>query len=129
MDHPHSWATVFFRCFLDCSNDLGLISREDVEEIRGGVGLDKYAMKIALSMVNLCTNMKDVRHGATSSAMNFIRSLTNDEYNVNNMLRKRGKFICTQDSDDEEGEIPDSKKKRVESSVHNEARIGLIETS
>ena len=101
----------FFRCFLDCSNDLGLISREDVEEIRGGVGLDKYAMKIALSMVNLCTNMKDVRHGATSSAMNFIHSLTNDEYNVNDMLRKRGKFICTQDSDDEEGEIPDSKKR------------------
>ena len=101
----------FFRCFLDCSNDLGLILREDVKEIRGAVGLDKYAMKIALSMVNLCTNMKDVRHGATSSAMNFIRSLTNDEYNVNNMLRKRGKFICTQDSDDEEGEIPDRKKR------------------
>ena len=68
-------------------------------------------MKIALSMVNLCANMKDVRHGPTSSAMNLIRSLTNDEYNVNNMLRKRGKFICTQDSDDEEGEIPDSQKK------------------
>ena len=39
------------------------------------------------------------------------------------MLRKRGKFTCIQDSDDEgleDGEILDSKKKRVESTVHNE---------
>ena len=78
-------------------------------------------MKIALSIVNLLGNMEDVRHGPTLSAMNFVRSLTNEEYNVNNMLRKRGKFICIQDSDDKEGEIVDTKKKkRIESTVHNE---------
>ena len=91
---------------------MGLISKSDVEEIRSGKELDKHAMKIALSMVNLLGNMKDVRHGATISAMNFVRSLTNEEYNVNNMLRKRGRFVFTQDSDDEEGEIVDTKKKR-----------------
>ena len=100
----------FFSLLLDCSDDLGLLSKEDVEDIRGEKELDKYAMKIALSIVNLCGNMKDVRHGPTLSAMNLIRSITSDEYNVNNMLRKRGKFICIQDSDNEgleDGEILD----------------------
>ena len=36
------------------------------------------------------------------------------------MLRKRAKFTCIQDSDDEEGEIVESKKRRVESTIHNE---------
>ena len=110
----------FFGYFLDCSNDLGLISKEDIGNIRKGEDLDKYVMKIALSLVNLFGNMRDIRHEPTLSAINFIRSVSSNEYNINNMLRKRAKFTCIQDSDDEEGEIVESKKRRVESTVHNE---------
>ena len=79
-------ATIFF--FVGCSNDLGLISREDVEEIRGGKDLDNKAMKAVLSLVNLCGNMKDIRYEPTMAALSFVRSITNNEYNVNNTLRK-----------------------------------------
>ena len=91
---------------------MGLISKEDVINIRKGEDLDKYAMKIALSLVNLIGNMRDIRHEPTLSAINFIRSVSSNEYNINNMLRKKAKFTtCIQDSsDDEEGEIVEAKK-------------------
>ena len=113
---------------LECSNDLGLINREDVEEIRGeGKDLDKKAMKVALSLVNLCGNMKDVRYEPTMAAMSFVRSITNDEYNINNVLRKKSKCTTTTNmengndkEEEEEGEIIEPKKKRrLESEVIN----------
>ena len=77
-------------------------------------------MKVALALVNLCGNMKDVRYEPTMAAMSFIRSITNDDYNVNNILRKKSKFTSTENSDDkEEGEIIETKRKRLESSILN----------
>ena len=117
-------ATIFF--FVGCSNDLGLISREDVEEIRGGKDLDNKAMKVALSLVNLCGNMKDIRYEPTMAALSFVRSITNDEYNVNNTLRKKSKCVIStengndKEEEEEEGEIVEPRKKRLESSVLNE---------
>ena len=82
----------FFFLFVGCSNELGLITREDVDEIRKGENLDRKAMKVALALVNLCENMKNVRYEPTMAAMSFIRSITNDDYNGNNILRKKSKF-------------------------------------
>ena len=116
MGHPLIVRLPFF-LFIECSNDLGLINREDVEEIREGKDLDKKAMKAALSLVNLCGNMKDVRYEPTVAAMSFVRSITNDEYNINNVLRKKSKCTTTTrntengDDKEEEGEIIEPKKK------------------
>ena len=111
-------ATIFF-LFVGCSNDLGLINREDVEEIRGGKDLDNKALKTALALINLCGNMKDVRYEPTMAAISFIRSITNDEYNVNNTLRKKSKYTTTSTenssggNDKEEGEIIEEPKKKM----------------
>ena len=125
MGHPLIVRLPFF-FFVGCSNDLGLINRENVEEIRRGENIDTNAMKTALALVNLCGNMKDVRLEPTMAAMSFVRSLTNDEYNVNNTLRKKSKcdISSTENGDDkeeeeEEGEIIEPKKRRLESSVIN----------
>ena len=96
-----------------------------MDEIREGKDLDNKAMKVALSLVNLCGNMKDDRYEPTMVAMSFVRSITNDEYNINNTLRKKSKcIISTEDGSDdveeEEGEVTEPKKKRLESSVLNE---------
>ena len=84
-------------------------------------------MKTALALVNLCGNMKDIRLEPTMAAMSFIRSLTNDEYNINNVLRKKSKYTTTtntengddKEEEEEEGEIIEPKKKRLESEVIN----------
>ena len=117
----------FFFLFVGCSSDLGLINREDVEEIRGGRDLDNKALKVALSIVNLLGNMKDIRYEPTMAAISFVRSITNDEYNVNYALRKKSKYTTnTENGDDkeeeEEGEIIEEppKKMRLESTVVNE---------
>ena len=87
-----------------------------MDEIRKGENLDRKAMKVALALVNLCGNMKDVRYEPTMAAMSFIRSITNDDYNVNNILRKKSKFTSTENSDDkEEGEIIEPKRKFLRS--------------
>ena len=119
MGHPLIVRLPFF-LFVGCSNELGLITRKDVDEIRKGENLDRKAMKVALALVNLCGNMKDVRYEPTMAAMSFIRSITNDDYNVNNILRKKSKFTSTENSDDkEEGEIIEPKRNRLESSILN----------
>ena len=87
-----------------------------MEEIREGKDLDEKVMKVALSLVNLCGNMKDVRYEPTMAAMSFVRSITNDEYNINNVLRKKSKYTTnTENGDDkeeeEEGEIIEPKKR------------------
>ena len=87
-----------------------------MEEIREGKDLDEKAMKVALSLVNLCGNMKDIRYEPTMAAMSFVRSITNDEYNINNVLRKKSKYTTnTENGDDkeeeEEGEIIEPKKR------------------
>ena len=114
-------ATIFF-LFVGCSNNLGLINKEDVEQIRKGEDLDSKAFKTALSLVNLCGNMVDIRHEPTMAAMSFVRSLTNDEYNVNRMLRKKSSFTTTtteeENSGDKEGEV-EPKRRRVESEMVN----------
>ena len=120
-------ATIFF-LFVGCSNDLGLINREDVEDIRGGKDLDNKALKVALSLINLYGNMKDIRYEPTMAAMTFLRSITNDKYNINNTLRKKSKCIVSTEKngndnkeEEEEGEIIEGpeKKRRLESEVIN----------
>ena len=95
-----------------------------MNEIRKGENLDDKAMKVALALVNLCGNMKDARYEPTMAAMSFIRSITNDEYNVNNILRKKSECTTTSmensGDDKEEGEVIEPKRKRLESGVLNE---------
>ena len=93
-----------------------------MDEIRKGEDLDNKALKTALALINLCGNMKDIRYEPTMAAISFIRSITNDEYNVNNTLRKKSKYTTTSTenssggNDKEEGEIIEPKKKmRLES--------------
>ena len=83
-------------------------------------------MKTALALVNLCGNMRDVRYEPTMAATSFVRLLTNDEYNVNNTLRKRSKCVVNStengddDKEEEEGEIiKEPKKRRIESEIVN----------
>ena len=94
-----------------------------MNEIRKGENLDDKAMKVALALVNLCGNMKDARYEPTMAAMSFIRSITNDEYNVNNILRKKSECTTTSTEnsgdDKEEGEVIEPKRKRLESGVLN----------
>ena len=91
-----------------------------MKEIRKGNDLDKFAMKIALALINLCGNLSEVRYEATMAATRFVRSQMKEEYNVNNVLRKvKKRFICTDNDDEEEGEIIE-KKKRIETVVLNE---------
>ena len=91
-----------------------MITREDTKEIRKGNDLDKFAMKIALALINLCGNLSEIRYEATMAATGFVRSQMKEEYNVNNVLRKvKKRFVCTDNNDEEEGEIIE-KKKRIE---------------
>ena len=91
-----------------------------MKEIRKGNDLDKFATKIALALTNLCGNLCEVRYKATMAATRFVRSQMKEEYNVNNVLRKVNKrFICTENEDEEEGEIIE-KKKRIETTILNE---------
>ena len=91
-----------------------------MDEIRKGNDLDKFATKIGLALVNLCGNLSEVRYEATMAATRFVRSQTKEEYNVNNVLRKvKKRFTCTDNDDEEEGEIIE-KKKRIETTIINE---------
>ena len=101
-----------------------------MEDIRGGKDLDTKAFKVALSLINLHGNMKDIRHEPTMAAMSSIRSITNDDYNINNTLRKKSKSIVSTEKnggddnkeEEEEGEIiegPEKKRRRLESKVIN----------
>ena len=124
MGHPLIVRPPFF-LFVGCSNNLGLINKEDVEQIRKGEDLDSKAFKTALSLVNLCSNMTNIRHEPTMAAMSFVRSLTNDEYNVNHTLRKKSSSSFTttttteeENSGDKEGEV-EPKRRRVESEIVN----------
>ena len=103
-----------------------------MEDIRGGRDLDNKAFKVALSLLNLHGNMKDIRHEPTMAAMSFVRSLTNDDYNINNTLRKKSKYTTTAENssggddnkeEEEEGEVveggPEKKRRRIESEVTN----------
>ena len=98
-----------------------------MDEIRKGEDLDNKALKVALSLVNLCGNMKDIRYEPTMAAMSFVRSLTNDEYNINNTLRKKSKYTTTTENsgggddkeEEEEGEAIEPKRRRIESEVVN----------
>ena len=97
-----------------------MITREDTKEIRKGNDLDKFAMKIALALINLCGNLSEIRNEATMAVTRFIRSQMKEEYNVNNVLRKvKIRFVCNDNNDKEEGEIVE-KKKRIEPVVLNE---------
>ena len=122
VDHPLIVRLPFF-LFVGCSNDLGLINQEDANEIRKGVDLNDKAMKVALSLVNLCGNMKDARYEPTMAAMSFIHSITNDEYNINNILRKKSKCTTSTESssgdDKEEGEVIEPERKKLESTILN----------
>ena len=119
--HPLIVGLPFFFLFVECSNDLGLINWGDVEEIRRGEDIDNEAMKAALAAVNLCGIMKDIRHEPTMAAISFVRSLTNDEYNINNTLRKKSKCTTTTtDKEEEEEEVVEPpKKRRLESEIIN----------
>ena len=126
MGHPLIVRLPFFFLFPGCSNNLGLINREDVDQIRKGEDLDNKALKVALSLVNLCGNMTDIRYEPTMAAMSFVRLLTNDEYNVNYTLRKKSKFTTTTGGDsgggddkEEEEEVIEPKRMRIESEVVN----------
>ena len=95
-----------------------------MDQIRKGEDLDNKALKAALSLVNLCGNMTDIRYEPTMAAMSFVRSLTNDEYNVNYTLRKKSKFTTTTGEnsgggDDKEEEVIEPKRMRMESEVVN----------
>ena len=98
-----------------------------MDEIRKGEDLDNKALKVALSLVNLWGNMKDIRYEPTMVAMSFVRSLTNDEYNINNTLRKKSKYTTTTENssggddkeEEEEGEVIEPKRRRIESEVIN----------
>ena len=100
-----------------------------MEEIRRGEKIDTNVMKTALALVNLFGIMRDVRQEPTMAATSFVRSVMNDDYNVNNTLRKRSRcIISTEKNDDgdeknkeEEGETieEEPKKMRLESSVVN----------
>ena len=124
MGHPLIVRLPFFFLFAGCSNNLGLISREDVDQIRKGEDLDNKALKAALSLVNLCGNRTDIRYEPTMAAMSFVRSLTNDEYNVNYTLRKKSKYTTTEnsgggDDKEEEEEVIEPKRMRIESEIVN----------
>ena len=100
-----------------------------MEEIRGGKDLDTNAMKTALGLINLFGNMKDIRLELTMAAISFVRALTNDDYNVNNTMRKRSKCNISSaaengDDKEEEGEIivEPKKRRRLESSIINKRR-------
>ena len=97
-----------------------------MEEIRRGEKIDTNAMKTALALINLFGNMKDIRLDPTMAAISFVRTLTNDDYNVNNTMRKRSKCNISSgaengDDKEEEGEIivVEPKKRRLESSIIN----------
>ena len=94
----------FFFSFSECSTKLGLINKEDVKKIRDGENLDNIALKMALSVVSLCTNLHTIRNEPTKRAIEFIQSITNGDYNVNRIIRKKPK-VTYRESSYEDGEI------------------------
>ena len=104
---------VFF--FLECSTKLGLLTKEEVVAIRNGDDLDKVAMKMALALVSLCTNLNCVRSKPTKNAIDYLQCVTNGNYNVNKMIRKKARIIY--ESDDEDGEIVTNRVEIVDESA------------
>ena len=94
----------FFFLFSDCSTKLGLMDKEDVKKIRKGENLDNIALKMALSVVSLCTNIHSIRSEPTKKAIEFIQSITNGDYNVNRIIRKKPK-LSYRESSYEDGEV------------------------
>ena len=83
---------------------MGLINKEDIKKIRKGENLDNIALKMALSVVLLCTNLHTIRNEPTKRAIEFIQSITNGDYNVNRIIRKKPK-VTYRESSYEDGEI------------------------
>ena len=75
-----------------------------MKKIRKGENVDNIAMKMALSVVSLCTNMHVIRNEPTRRAIEFIQSITNGDYNVNRIIRKKPK-VTYRESSYEDGEI------------------------
>ena len=75
-----------------------------MEDIRKGENMDKIALKMALSIIALCTNLHSIRNEPTKKAIDFLQSITNGNYNVNRVIRKRPR-LSYRESSVEDGEI------------------------
>ena len=80
------------------------MSKEEVKDIRKGENLDNIALKMALSVISLCTNLHSIRNEPTKKAIEFVQSITNGDYNVNRVIRKKPK-LSYRESSYEDGEI------------------------
>ena len=84
------------------------MTKEDVESVRNGEDLDKIAVKTALGLITLCTNLRMVRNKPTKKAIDFLQCITNGDYNVNKIIRKKAKLTyveCLSEDESEDGEI------------------------
>ena len=110
---------LFVFSFSGCSTKLGIINKDDVEEIRKGENVDKISLKMALGIISLCTNLHSIRNEPTKKAIDFLQSITNGNYNVNKIIRKRPR-LTYRESSVEDGEIT---AERIETKKVNESTI------
>ena len=81
------------------------MDKDEVEDIRKGENVDKIAMKMALGIVSLCTNLRYIRNEPTKKAIDYIQCITNGNYNINKMMRKKPRLTYRGESSVEDGEI------------------------
>ena len=119
---------VFFVFSLSgCSTKLGIVNKEEVEEIRKGENVDKIALKMALGIVALCVNLNGIRNEPTKKAIEFLQSITNGNYNVNKIIRKRPRLSFREFSV-EDGEITADRvvtKKVSESTIEHNVECSI----
>ena len=98
-----------------------------MEEIRKGENVDKIALKMALGIVALCTNLHSIRNEPTKKAIEFLQSITNGNYNVNRVIRKRPR-LSYRESSVEDGEITADRietKKVSESTIEHNVECSI----
>ena len=98
-----------------------------MEKIREGENVDQIALRMALGIVALCENLNGIRNEPTKRAIEFLQSITNGNYNVNKMIRKRPR-LSFRECSVEDGEITADRvvtKKVTENTVEHNVECSI----
>ena len=95
---------LLFVVFVDCPLELGVISTEDLGRLASGEiqkGKDKeFSIKTTLEIVNLLTNMYNVRKDVRESALKYLFTNANDnDFEGVGMLKRKSTFESVNESD------------------------------
>ena len=131
---------IFSFVIAGCTLDTGLLSAEEMRKLVSGAIVhgsqeeNELAIKVCLELVTMCTNMSNIRVGATDSALQFLlnNSTTND-FKSNQNFKRKSTFTTSSDdgstaADGGESTEPAGKCCKVTTMVVNEGESKVDKT-